>query len=137
MRHTLPGGIMKADKRSKGGLRVRTRPQTVTIAAILLALGSLANFLAPLMLPAEAGVVVYVIIVLGVLGLVAAGGLWMLERWALWLTLVVSVLNIFAAAPGLVFATELSGRLLATIGVVGFALVILLAVLPGSRRTYT
>ena len=116
---------------------MRTRPQTVTIAAILLALGSLANFLAPLMLPAEAGSIVYVIIVLGVLGLVGAAGLWMLKRWALWLTIVVSVLNILAAAPGLVFATELTGRLLATIGVVGFALVILLAVLPGSRRAYT
>ena len=116
---------------------MRTRPQTVTIAAILLALGSLANFLAPLMLPAEAGSIVYVILVLGVLGLVGAAGLWMLKRWALWLTIVVSVLNILAAALGLVFATELSGRLLATIGVVGFALVILLAVLPGSRRAYT
>ncbi len=116
---------------------MRTRPQTVTIAAILLALLSLANFLAPLMLPAEAGSVVYLIIMLGVLGLVAAGGLWMLKRWALWLTIVVSVLNILAAAPGLVFATEFTGRALATIGVVGFALVILLAVLPGSRRTYT
>jgi hypothetical protein len=116
---------------------VRTRPQTVTIAAILLALGSLANLLAPLMLPAEAGSIVYVIIVLGVVGLVGAAGLWMLKRWALWLTIVVSVLNILAAAPGLVFATELTGRLLATIGVVGFALVILLAVLPGSRRAYT
>ena len=116
---------------------MRTRPQTVTIAAILLTLGSLTNFLAPLMLPAEAGSVVYLIIVLGVLGLVFAVGLWMLKRWALWPTIVVSVLNILAAAPGLVFATELSGRLLATLGVVGFALVILLAVLPGSRRTYT
>ena len=118
-------------------VRVRTRPLPVTIAAILLALLSLANFLAPLMLPAEAGFVVYLIIMLGVLGLVAAGGLWMLKGWALWLTVVVSVLNILAAAPGLVFATELTGRVLATIGVVGFALVILLAVLPGSRRTYT
>ena len=45
---------------------MRTRPQTVTIAAILLALLSLANFLAPLMLPAEAGAVVYLIIMLGV-----------------------------------------------------------------------
>ena len=116
---------------------MRTRPLPVTIAAILLALLSLANFLAPLMLPAEAGLVVYLIIILGVLGLVSAGGLWMLKGWALWLTVVVSVLNILAAAPGLVFATELTGRVLATIGVVGFALVILLAVLPGSRRTYT
>jgi uncharacterized membrane protein (DUF2068 family) len=116
---------------------MRTRPQSVTIAAILLALGSLANLLAPLMLPAEAGSVVYVIIVLGVLGLVAVGGLWMLKRWAMWLTIGVSVLNILAAAPGLVFATELTGRALATIGVVGFAVVLVLAILPASRRAYT
>jgi uncharacterized membrane protein (DUF2068 family) len=116
---------------------MRSRPLPVTIAAILLVLGSLVNFLAPLMLPAEAGSVVYIIVGLGVLGLVAAGGLWMLKRWGLWLTVVVAVLNILAAAPGLVFATDFSGRALATMGVVGFALVILLAVLPGPRRTYT
>jgi len=108
----------------------------VTIAAILLVLFSLANLLSPLIL-SEAGSVVYIIVVLGVLGLVAAGGLWMLKRWALWLTIVVSVLNILAAAPGLVFAPEPTSRVLATIGVVGFAVVILLAVLPGSRRAYT
>jgi hypothetical protein len=117
---------------------MRGRPQPVAIAAILLALLSLANFLAPVMLPADAGFAVYVIVLLGALGLVAAGGLWMLKRWAaLWLTIVVSVLNILAAAPGLVFATEATGRVLTTIGIVGFAVVILLAVLPGSRRAYT
>jgi hypothetical protein len=116
---------------------MRSRPLPVTIAAILLVLGSLVNFLAPLMLPAESGSAVYIIVGLGALGLVAAGGLWMLKRWALWLTVVVAVLNILAAAPGLVFATDFSGRALATMGVVGFALVIVLAVLPGPRRTYT
>jgi uncharacterized membrane protein (DUF2068 family) len=116
---------------------LRSRPLPVTIAAILLVLGSLVNFLAPLMLPAEAGSAVYIIVGLGALGLVAASGLWMLKRWALWLTVVVAVLNILAAAPGLVFATDFSGRALATMGIVGFALVILLAVLPGPRRTYT
>jgi uncharacterized membrane protein (DUF2068 family) len=116
---------------------VGTRPQPVTISAILLALLSLANLLAPLILPPEAGSIVYLIIVLGVLGLVGAAGLWMLKRWALWLLIVVSVLNILAAAPGLVFAPDLTGRVLATIGVVGFAVVIVLAVLPGSRRAYT
>ena len=114
-----------------------SRPLPVTIAAILLVLGSLVNFLAPRMLPPEAGSAVYIIVGLGALGLVAAGGLWMLKRWALWLTVVVAVLNILAAAPGLVFATDFSGRALATMGIVGFALVILLAVLPGPRRTYT
>jgi hypothetical protein len=116
---------------------VHTRPQTVTIAAILLGLLSLANLLAPLFLPAEAGSVVYLVMVLGVLGLVAAAGLWMLKGWALWPTIIVCVLNILAAAPGLVFAPDLTGRALATNGIVGFALVIVLVVLPGSRRAYT
>jgi hypothetical protein len=116
---------------------MRSRPLPVTIAAILLVLGSLVNFLAPRMLPAEAGSAVYIIVGLGALGLVAAGGLWMLKRWALWLTVVVAVLNILAAAPGLIFATDFSGRTFATMGIVSFALVIVLAVLPGPRRTYT
>ncbi len=112
---------------------MRTRPQTVTIAAILLALLSVAILGAPL--PSES--ILYLTMVLGVLGLVAAVGLWRLKRWALWLTIVVSVLNILAAAPGLVFAPDLAGRVLAAIGVVGFAVIIVLAVLPGSRRAYT
>jgi uncharacterized membrane protein (DUF2068 family) len=89
------------------------------------------------MLPPEAGSAVYIIVGLGAVGLVAAGGLWMLKRWALWLTVVVAVLNILAAAPGLIFATDFSGRTFATMGIVSFALVIVLAVLPGPRRTYT
>ncbi len=116
---------------------MRTRPQTVTIAAILLALLSLANFLAPLILPAEAGSVVYLVIVLGVAGLLAAAGLWMLKRWALWLTIVVSVLNILSAAPGLAFAPNVVLRVAATATVVGFAVIVLLVVLPNSRRAYT
>ena len=115
---------------------MRARPLPVTIAAVLLVLFSLANLLSPVIL-SGAGSVVYLIVVLGVLGLVAAGGLLLLKRWALWLTIVVSVLNTLSAAPGLVFAPDPTGRALATIGVVGFAVVILLAVLPGSRRAYS
>ena len=111
------------------------RPLPVAIAIVLLAVLSLGNLLSPIIL-SEAGSAVYAIIVLGVLGLVAAGGLWMLKRWALWLTIVVSVLNILAAAPGLAFAQDLTGRALAMIGVVGFGLIILLVVLPNSRRAY-
>ena len=112
------------------------RPLPVTIAIVLLAVLSLGNLLSPLIMGPEAGSGVYVIVVLGVLGLVAAGGLRMLKRWALCLTIVVSVLNILASAPVLVFASDLTGRALATVGVVGFGWVILLVVLPISRRAY-
>jgi uncharacterized membrane protein (DUF2068 family) len=117
---------------------VRTRPQPVTIGAILLALLSVFSLLSPVM-PSEGvpAFVIYLGVVLGVLGIIGAAGLWMLKRWALWLTIIVSVLNILSAAPGLAFAPTPTLRVLATIGVVGFALVIVLAVLPNSRRAYT
>ncbi len=114
------------------------RPLPVTVATILLGLFSLANLLTPF-LPMEGvpAVVIYLGVVLGVAGLVAAAGLWMLKRWALWLTIVVSVINILSAAPGLAFAPNAGLRVAATVTVVGFALVILLVVMPNSRRAYT
>src|SRR3712207_234494 len=117
---------------------MRTRPLPVTIAAILMLLFSLANLLSPVM-PME-GVPTFVVflgVALGVAGLLAAAGLWMLKRWALWLTIVVSVLNILSAAPGMAFAPNALLRVLATIGFVGPALVILLVVLPNFRRAFT
>ncbi len=113
------------------------RPLSVTIAAVLLALFSVLNLAFPLF-PTEGipAFVIYSGVVLGVAGLAAAAGLWMLKRWSMWLTIVVSVLNILAAAPGVAFAPDLTSRALATVGVVGSALIILLVVLPDSRRAY-
>ena|SRR3712207_6679048 len=113
---------------------MRARPLPVTVAAVLLALFSLANLLSPLMVPDG---VLALVVVLGVAGLIGAAGLWMLKRWSVWLTIVVSVLNILLAAPGLVFAPNPTLRILAAVGVVGFAVVMLLAVLPGARRAYS
>ena len=98
---------------------MRSRPLPVTVAAILMALFGVLNLLFPL-LPTEEmpAVVVYRVGVLGVAGLVATAGLWLLRKWSIWLTIVVSVLNILAAAPGM---TEL---------------VIVLVVLPTSRRAF-
>ena len=114
------------------------RPITVTIGAILLALFSVLNLAFPLF-PTEGipAFVVYSGVALGVLGLVAAAGLWMLRKWSIWLTIVVSVLNILAAAPGV--ASAPNGALLAavTVTVIGFALVAVLVVLPVSRRAQT
>src|SRR5918995_3705469 len=83
---------------------MRSRPLTVTVAAILLALFSVPNLLFPLWaesIPREEVVpalVVYTTVVVGVAGLVGAAGLWMLRKWSLWLTIVVSVLNVLDAA---------------------------------------
>ena len=113
------------------------RPQSVTVAVVLLVLLSLVNIISPL-LPSE-GIPAFVIfssVVLGVLGLIGAAGLWMLKRWGLWLTIVVAVLNILSAAPGLVFAPSTTLFIFALITVVGFAVVLVLAVLPDSRRAY-
>ena len=114
------------------------RPLPVTVAAVLLALFSLLNVIFPL-LPTEGvpAFVVYLGVARGVVGLLAAGGLWMLKRWAMWPTIVVSVLNLLAASPGLTAAPSALLRVLATVGVVGSALIILLVVLPDSRRAYT
>jgi hypothetical protein len=116
---------------------MRSRPVPVTVAAILLALCSLLSLPGPL-LPGSEGVpevVLYSGIVLGIVGLVAAVGLWMLKKWSLWLTIVVSVLNILSAAPGLAFAPNAPLQVAATVTLVVFALIIVLVVgLPSSRR---
>ena len=74
---------------------MRSRPLQVTVAAILMALISLLGLPGPL-LPGSEGVpavVLYGGIVLGIVGLVAAVGLWMLRRWGIWLIIVISVLK--------------------------------------------
>jgi hypothetical protein len=113
------------------------RPPSVTIAAVLLALFSVLNLAFPLF-PTEGipALVVYSGVGLGVIGLVAAVGLWMLKRWALWPTIIVSVLNLLAAAPGISFAPNAALRIGALVGVIIAALIIVLVVLPSSRRAY-
>jgi hypothetical protein len=118
---------------------LRSRPPTVTVAAILMALISLLGLPGPL-LPGSEGVpavVLYGGIVLGIVGLVAAVGLWMLRRWGIWLTIVVSVLNLLSAAPGVAFAPNAALQAAAAVGVVVPALIIVLVVLPASRRAFS
>ncbi len=126
---------------------MRTRPLPVTMAAALLALFSLATLALPLIvIEAMPAVVVYSGVALGLAGLAASGGLWMLKKWGLWLTIVTCVVNIVWAVPGLavVLTIPLSrsnpvvviGFVLSLMTVAAFVLVIALAVLPSSRRAY-
>jgi uncharacterized membrane protein (DUF2068 family) len=120
---------------------MRSRPLPVTVLAILLVLFSLMNFPGPwwYALPGAAEetpptFVIYSGIVLGIVGIAAAIGLWMLKKWSFWLTIIVSVINILLNLSGL--AMVQSGALRAAIAVqtIGFILTLVLVVLPSSRH---
>ena len=113
------------------------RPSTVTIAAVLLALLGLQSLAFPLFV--SEGVpafVLYANVVFGVAGIIAAAGLWALKRWAAWATVVLCVLGIASAAPGIAGAPTVLLQVLAATGIVGSALIIVLVALPSSRRVH-
>jgi len=92
----------------------------------------------PFLLKSDAvpAVVLYGGIVLGVVGLIASVGLWLLKRWSLWLTVVVSALNLLLAAPGIAFAPG-GLKVFAAVTVLVSAVIIVLVVRPVSRRALT
>jgi uncharacterized membrane protein (DUF2068 family) len=122
---------------------MRDLPLPVAIAMLLLAILSLTNFLPlalALLVVGKPTALSYQLVVVGVLGLIGARGLWMLKRWALWWVIIVCVLNILIGLNFLINATEivsLAMKINELIFIVLFALVILLVVLPNSRRAYT
>ena len=118
---------------------MRARPTPVSVAAVLLALLSVLNLVSTVIPAFSSGVpavVVYGSAVLGLLGLVAAYGLWSLNKWGVWLTIILSVLNISSAAPGIVFAPTTMLFVGAIVTIVGYALIIVLVVVPTSRRAF-
>jgi len=128
----------------KGGLTLmRPRPLAVTVAAILLVLLSLTNFpwvyeiLFPGLEEGPPAFILYSGYVVGVAGLVAAIGLWMLQKWSYWVTIVVCVLNFLLGAPGLVMAPGAALKAFIAVGEVVAVLIIVLVVLPDSRRALT
>jgi len=118
---------------------MRTRPMPVTVAAILLALFCVLYDLSFALwanaIPREEAApafIIYLTVVVGIAGLIGAAGLWMLRKWGMWLSIVVCVLNILDAAPG-VGAPNAALQVVAAVLVVVFALIIVLVVLPTSR----
>lgn len=112
------------------------RPLPVAIAVVLLALFSLLNFVSPLLPTDYPTIVLFSGGALGVVGLFAAAGLWQLRRWGLLLTIIVCVLNILLAAPGIFAEPHATGKLLAGATTVGFALIIVLVMRSNSRHVF-
>lgn len=112
-----------------------SRPGVLTTAAILLGLVSLLSLATPLLagppLPVKAFAVVA-----GLIGLVAAYGLWNAKRWGMIVAIIISALNALAAAPGLVVQPNLPALIGAGVTVALSVLVIVLTVLPPARAAY-
>jgi hypothetical protein len=117
--------------------RTHSQPTAVTVAAALLALFSVLNLLFPLLpmegIPAAA---FYLSVVSGAAGFAGAAGLWLLRGWGFWITVIVSVLNIVDAAQGMAFAPSAALQFAATVTVLGFGIVVVLIMLPTSRRAF-
>jgi hypothetical protein len=121
---------------------MRPRPLPVTVAAILLVLLSLTNFpwLFLFLFPGEEGPPAFILYsgyVVGIVGLVVAVGLWMLQKWSYWATIVVCVLNFLSAAPGLVMVSSAGLKAFIAVTEIVTVLIIVLVVLPDSRRALT
>jgi uncharacterized membrane protein (DUF2068 family) len=118
---------------------MRSRPLPVTVAAILLVLLSLFDSPWPyeLLFPgveAPPAFLNYLGYVVGIVGIVAAVGLWMLKPWSYWTTIVVCALNFLLGAPGVIFAPGTALKALIAVTEVVAILIIVLVVLPDSRR---
>ncbi len=119
---------------------MRARPQPVSVAAILLVILSLFDFPWPYLLlfpgvtKEPPAFVIYSGYVLGIVGIVVAIGLWRLNEWSFWATIVVCALNFLLGAPGLIFAPGATLKALIAVTEVVAILIIVLVVLPDSRR---
>src|SRR5215203_121295 len=118
---------------------MHSRPPTVTVATILLVLLSLSGFPWPwMMLFPGAGdppaFIYYSGIVLGIVGLLVAFGLWTLRTWSFWATIIVAVLNLLTGAPGIVLGPNAGIRVTSAVLAVVTVLIIVLVALPSSRR---
>jgi hypothetical protein len=118
---------------------MHSRSIPITVAAILLVLLSLFNFPWPYELLFPGGeeppaLLLYIGYVVGIVGLIAAVGLWMLKPWSLWLTVAVSVLNFLLGLPGVLFAPGAALKAAIALTEIVAVLVIVLVMLPSSRR---
>jgi uncharacterized membrane protein (DUF2068 family) len=79
----------------------RTRPLGITIIAVIVAIYGILNIISGIALLGASATIGVISIILGVLDLVLAWGLWTLQRWAFWATALIEVLSLINGIFGL------------------------------------
>lgn len=114
------------------------RPASATAATVALVLNAIANltnvggYLSGAPIPPG---ILAVEVVLGIGALVAAGGLWGRQRWAVPTALALAVLNILLGVMGIFTASSTTGKAAAAAGAVLGLVVLALVTSRGTRRT--
>ena len=89
----------------------RSRPIGITIIAIIVAILGILSIIGGILLLGSSVTAGVIDIILGILQLILAWGLWTLQRWAFWATVILEVLTIIdgifawttgSAGPGIV-----------------------------------
>jgi hypothetical protein len=115
------------------------RPVPVTVAVILsvvLVIANFAGFLLPTGGEKAPLIVVVSSIVLGVAGIPAAIGLWMLRRWGYILTLIVSALNLLGSIPGPFAGPTAAIKVVSVLFGLVSIVILILATRPDARDAY-
>jgi len=72
----------------------RSRPLGITIIAIIMAIYGILGIIGGIMLLGSSATLGVVAIILGILELVLAWGMWTLQKWAFWTTVILEVLAV-------------------------------------------
>ncbi len=114
------------------------RPTILIITSLLLILSTLLTWGIDLVKIREGdpglAIIVSMGVILGVLGLVAAAGVFFVKRWGMWLAVVVSVVGISALGGVVLWGALLKGLCLVLTAL--YVMVIVLVVLPSARQSY-
>jgi hypothetical protein len=117
------------------------RPVAVTVAVVLSVLLIIGNLASPAF-PAGSGdesipqAAIIIGVLLGVVGIPAVIGLWLLRRWGMVATIVVAALNLLFSLPGIAGAPTTWLQVLSGVGVLVSLAVLVLVLLPDARRAY-
>ncbi len=109
------------------------RPITLTIASVLLLLVSLFGLPAPFTPNGPPAPFSYIPLGVGVCGLPVVFGLWKMKPWGVRLSSMLAVLALLTDLPGLIFA-PLAGKVVSALVAVVYALVLVLVLLPATRK---